>query len=281
MNRKKQFISNDIKSNKRLKSFIIAFAVFIVFLSAFSIVLFMYSLDFDINNLIETTTEVEETTTEAVETVYTVEDLTGTSNVMFLITDNEGYVKSVFCTLLDFDNKIFQVKQIDGDFQCMYKKKYMTVNGIYSTLSTDGLAEFLKFKWNIDVDKYAVFAMSDLRRFLSSFNGLTVNITENVNYKSADYNLELEQGIQELSGEKALNYLMIADNKEQVICDIITSILTEEHFNKAENLFKSFANASETDISIIDFYDALDSLEIYCMADDKFLPKPFSTGEGQ
>ena len=83
--------------------------------------------------------------------------------------------------------------------------------------------------------------------------------------------------------EKALNYLMICDNeqREKVLCDIITSILTDEHIDNAEKLFKQFANLSETDISVIDFHDSLKTLETYCYADDKFLPQPFSEGDNE
>ncbi len=123
--------------------------------------------------------------------------------------------------------------------------------------------------------------MSDLRRFLSSFNGIAVNVSEDINYKSSDFNLELEKGKQEISGEKALNYLLICDSKqrEKVICDIITSVLTADYFEGAEKLFKKFANLSKTDISVIDFFNSLEMLEAYCYADDKFLPQPYSDGD--
>jgi anionic cell wall polymer biosynthesis LytR-Cps2A-Psr (LCP) family protein len=244
-------------------------------------VLFMYSLDFDINNLVESTTKLEETTTEEVKPVYSVESLSGNSNIMFIVTDSDDKVQSVFCTLVDFDNKTFKVKQVNGDAQYLYGKTYKSINGIYTDFSKIGVANFLSEKWNINVDKYVVFKMTDLRKFLSSFNGITVNVTENVNYKSGEFNLELSKGKQELSGEKALSYLMVCDNenKEQVICDIVASVLNAEYLDEAENLFKKFANLSETDISVIDFFDSLEILKTYCYADDKFLPQPFAEGE--
>ena len=128
----KNIFSYENKTNNKLKPFIIAFGVFVVILAVFSIVLFMYSLDFDINNLVETTTENVETTTKEPVQVYSVENLSGTSDVMFLITDEQNVVQSVFCTLVDFDNKSFKVKQVDGDAVYLYGDKYMTINNIYS-----------------------------------------------------------------------------------------------------------------------------------------------------
>ncbi len=283
MSNNKGIFPSEAKTNTKLKPFIITFAVFILVLSACSIVLFMYSLDFDLNNLVESTTAVEETTTEAVMPVYSVESLSGKSNIMFIITDADDTVESVFCTLMDFDNKTFRVKQVNGNAQYLYGKTYKSINGIYKDFAENGLSEFFTEKYNISVDKYVVFKLSDLRRFLSLFNGMTINVNEDVNYKSDNYNLELSKGKQEISGEKALNYLLICDNeqREKILCDIIASILTDEHIENAEKLFKKFANLSETDISVIDFHDSIKTLETYCYADDKFLPQPFSEGDNE
>ncbi len=281
MSNNKGLFPEDTKTNNRLKAFIITFAVFILVLSVCSIFLFMYSLDFDINNLVESTTEVEETTTEVTQPVYSIDSLTGDSNILFIVTDSENKVKSAFCTLINFDNKTFNVKQLNGDSQYLYGEKYKSINGIFQDSQENGIAEFFTEKYNINVDKYVVFKLSDLRRFLALFNGVTVNVAEDVNYKSNDYTLELSKGKQEISGEKALNYFLICDNaeRENVICDIIASILTEEHVGNAEKLFKNFANLSKTDISVMDFYNSLEVVETYCYADDKFLPQPYSNGD--
>lgn len=273
----KNLFSYENKTKNKLKPFIIAFGIFIVVLAVFSTILFMYSLDFDINNLVESTTEAVETTTEEPSQIYSVENLSGNSNVMFLITDEQGKVQSVFCTLVDFDRKSFMVKQVDGDAQYLFGKNYMSINSIYSENGFDGLNKYFNDNWGFSTDKYAVFTMSSLRKFLSSFDGISITVTENVDYKSPSFNLELQKGYQSLSGEKALNYLMICKdkNKERVVCEIISSVLKPEYADNGNRLFKSFANNSKTDISIIDFSDSLETLKTYCYADDKFTPVPF------
>ncbi len=281
MNYNKGIFSGETNNKTKIKPFIITFAVFIIVLSAFSMFLFMYSLDFDINNLVESTTIPEETTTEAIKPVYSVETLSGNSNVMFIITDNDDNVEYVFCTVMSFDNKSFKVKQLAGDAQYLCGNEYKSINQIYKESAENGVAEFFLSKWDISAEKYAVFKLSDFKKFLSSYNGLSINIQDDVNYKSNDFNLELQKGKQELSAEKALNYLMICDdqNREQVLCDIISSVLQAEYIDNFEDLFKKFANSSRTDISVIDFYDSFETLKTYCYANDKFLPKPFTTGE--
>jgi anionic cell wall polymer biosynthesis LytR-Cps2A-Psr (LCP) family protein len=277
----KNVFSQENKTDKKLKPFIIAFGIFIIVLAVFSVVLFMYSLDFDINNLIESTTEIEETTTEEIRDVYSVENLSGRSDVMFIITDDNDRVQTVFCTLVDFDNQTFKVKQFDGDAQYLFDENYMSINYIYSQLGVDGLNKYFNDKWGFSTDKYAIFTMNSFRKFLSSFNGIFVTVTENVNYESSSFNLELDKGYQSLSGEKAMNYFMICkdENKEKVLCEIISSVLLPEYSDNADKLFKKFANSSKTDISVIDFSDSYNTLETYCHSDDKFTPVPYYVEE--
>lgn len=273
----KNLFSYENKTKSKLKPFIIAFGVFIVILAVFSIVLFMYSLDFDINNLVETTTENIETTTVEPQLVYSTENLSGTSDIMFLITDEQNVVQSVFCTLIDFDKKSFRVKQVDGDAVYLYGDKYMSINSIYSENGIEGLNKYFNDNWGFTTDKYAVFTTVSLRKFLSSFNGISLTVSESIDYKSSSFNLELDKGYQSLSGEKALNYLMVCkdENKERVLCEIISSILKPEYADNADGLFKKFANASKTDISVIDYSNCYNTLKTYCYADDKFSPVPF------
>ena len=166
----KNIFSYETKTNNKLKPFIIAFGVFVLVLAVFSVILFMYSLDFDINNLVENTTETAETTTVEPEFVYSVENLTGKSDVMFLVTDEQGKIQSVFCTLADFDKKTFRVKQVDGDAQYLFGNCYMSINRIYEENGIEGLNKYFSDNWGFSTEKYAVFTISSLRKFLSSFN---------------------------------------------------------------------------------------------------------------
>ena len=69
---------------------------------------------------------------------------------MFIITDADDSVESVFCTLVDFDNKTFKIKQLNGNSQYLYGKTYKSINGIYIDSAENGVAEFFTEKWNIN-----------------------------------------------------------------------------------------------------------------------------------
>lgn len=280
MNSKKIF-SNRKKLNGTTKNFIIAFAIFIVILGISSVVLFLHSLDFDLNNLVESTTEYEETTTESTEENYSVENLSGSSNIMFTILNDENKIEFVFCTFIDFYNKTFKIKQIDGDAQLSFGEIYKSVNGIYAESSVDGLKSFIQSCYDVKIDKFAMFKKSDFKKFLSNFDGIEIDVTEDVNYQSPEFNLELKAGKQALSSEKAVNYLFVCDkiDREKALCDVISSLLKSQYIKEADILFKKFVNSCKTDISVIDFSDSMETIKVYCFADDKFMPTPYSDGE--
>ena len=268
--------------NDKLKSFFIAFSVFVTVLSVSSAILFTSSLEFNLNKLVENTSikAYDDTFTFAEET-YSVKNLSGNSNIMFVLLDSDDKIESVFCTIVDFDDQTFRVKQVNGDSHVTYNESNQSVNDIYEKDSIYGLKKMFHNQWSISVEKYAIFNYNDLKKFFSSFNGITVNVKEDVSCKTPEFNLELSKGKQDLSGEKALNYFISCEsqNREQVICNIINSVLVSEYVDNAELLFKRFVNSSKTDISVIDFSQANDIIKIYCRAEDKFYATPFDNGD--
>ncbi len=276
----KSIFSNRKKLKSSTKNFIIAFGIFILILGISSVVLFMYSLDFDLSNLVETT-EQEETTSEYVSKTYSVESLTGKSNVMFVVLDEKEDLEFICCAMLDFDNKSFKIKQINGDSQINFGDRYKSVSGIYCDKGENGLKDLMLDYCNISVDKYAIFDKSGLKKFFLSFNGIVVNVPQNISYHSNEFNIEFEAGEQSISAEKTVNYLFAIDGelREKALCDVAISILNKDYVKNADRIFKKFVNSSKTDISVIDFSDSLETLEVYCNAEDKFLPTPFSDGE--
>lgn len=283
MKHNKNLFLKEPELNGKLKSFIISFLVFVIILAISSVILFMSSLDFNINNLVDKNMTMVEDSTAIINETYSVNKLSGNSDILFILLNSDGNVESVFCTMVDFDNKFFKVKHIDGNSFFMYSEKNSSINDIYEKDSIDGLKKLFLNRWNIEIKKYVVFSKNDLIKFLSSFNGFTVNVAEKVNYKSSEFSLELSKGKQDLSGEKALNYFLICDKnyKEQVLCDIISSVLKPEYVDNADILFKKFVNSSKTDISIIDYSQSVEKLKIYCYAEDKFSATPYNNGESK
>lgn len=280
MKNKELFSENKIKKST-IKYFIISFSVFIVLLAVCSVVLFMHSLDFDISNLVDSSsTTTTEPVDENVSNVHSVNDLTGKSDLLFIVENIDGV--DFICTVsTDFDNKSMQVLCVDGSENLSYEGKILKISSIYIKDNVPGVKKMLVDNYGITIDKYVIFDSDGLKEMLSMFDGFSVNVIENVNYKSHDFNLTLSSGVQELSSDMTYKYLQISENKirESIICDIIKSVLVADYVEDSEKLFTSFVNLCETDISVIDYSETVDRLSEYCYAEDKFYPEVYNKGD--
>ncbi len=262
--------------NKNLKYFVIAFGVFVLVLAVASAFLFMYSIDFDFDNFVDKAqNETTETTTQQVNDTYSVNDLSGKSTILFVCAEGKEGFNFAFCVTCDFDNKLMTVKAVD-------KATAITVNGaqsscqaVYENSLVNGLKSAFFESYGIEINKYFICDSSGAKEVLSLFDGITLNVAKDVDYNDGNISLSLKQGEQTVSGKIAYNYLAISDNatRQQIVCDIISSVLVAEYTENSQSLFADFVNAGETDISIIDYSNSIEKLEIYSKATDKFLPK--------
>ncbi|MBR5246826.1 MAG: LCP family protein [Clostridia bacterium] len=233
----------------------------------------MQSIDYDFDNLIDNDiTENVQSEAEKQSNVYSVSELSGNSNILFAVKDETSKITLSFLVITDFDEKKMQIEFIDDE---------SAMTRMFVTDGEKGLKNLVAGRYNITVDRYAIFDEKEFKTFLSKFDGITINISERIDYKSYDFNLLLEQGQQSVSGDIAYKLLKVCnkDSMELVLCDIVNSVLSPKFVGKAESLFKTFVNSSTTDISIVDYTDKIDKLVIYVNANDKFKPTPYIAGE--
>lgn len=274
MNNKNLFSENKVKKST-IKYFIISFAVFIILLAVGSVVLLMHSLDYDIGNLVDnSTTTATDISDENETTIYSVNELAGKSNLLFIVETEEKNVDFLCIVSTDFDNKSMTVDCIDGNSKMEYNGVNSTISNIYLTDYELGVKKALNEN-QISVDKYIIFDNSQLQDVLALFDGFSIEVHNTVSYKSYEFNLSLEKGKQELSPDLTYKYLKVSDisTRERIICDIIKSVLTTNYIENSENLFTSFVNLCDTDISVIDYSESIERLRVYCYADDKFYPE--------
>ncbi len=271
----KNLFEKNSRNKGTLKYFIIAFGAFVVILGLASVFLFMYSIDFDFNNFVEkpeeTTTESNESTTEP---IYSVNSLSGKSTVLFVCADSKEEFDFAFTVECDFNNQSMIVKCIDSKTKLSLNGNSSTCGEIYKNNSVLELKSAFSESYKISVDKYFICDRAGAKEILSLFDGITINVAENIDYDSNGISLELDKGKQTVSGAYALNYLLISNNstREQILCDVINSVLVPKYTDNSQSLFTDFVNAGETDISVIDYSESIENLKIYANAEDKFMP---------
>lgn len=258
--------------NPNFKYFALAFSLFIIILAVFSAFLFMHSLDFDFNNLVDrTTAEPPSDFVSEVPQKYSVSEITGKTVFLLMLTDDSSNADFGFIITSDFDSKNMTVTAFDAKTKLSDGKTYAD---IYNTEFINGLKSRLNADYSVSLDKYVICTPSQFKKIISSLGGVTVNVTEAVNYKSSEFNVNLDKGSQKLSDEYAYKYLAISEKNEKsrIMCDMLKSALTPENSEKSDDLFRKFVNNCSTDISVIDYSNASEKLKIYSNAEDKFYP---------
>ena len=275
MNKNKNLFEKSSHDKGSFKYFIIAFGAFVLILALASVVLFMYSIDFDFDGFVNKPDEQPIASTESTtEPVYSVDSLTGKSTVLFVCADSKEEFDFAFTVECDFNSKSMTVKCVDASSKITLNGNSSICGEIYKNYSINELKSAFNENFNVKIDKYFICNRTGAKEILSLFDGITVNVAENIDYDDDGISLELNKGEQTISGAYTLNYLLISDNstREQIICAIIKSVLTPQYTAKSQNLFTSFVNAGETDISVIDYSESIDNLIVYANAEDKFLP---------
>lgn len=258
-------------SNKSLKYFIIAFAIFILVLSVVSVVMFMNSIDFDINNLTgKTTTEPVENIENTQDAEVSLSQLTSKSKIL-LVCEKDDNLDFVCLIDTDFEKSYMSVSCYDDSDLISGEE---TFEQLYNEKSAQGILDALGDHLGSQIDKYIVCNRTQLRDIISLFEDISINVSKPVDYHSFDFNLELKEGKQVLSDDYIVKYLLISDNntRSDIICDIINSILIPKYTENSQKLFTSFVNNCETNISVIDYSETIDDLVIYSKSDEKFLP---------
>lgn len=263
---------NNKKINPKFKYIVLSFSLFITILAVFSAFLFMRSLDFDFKNIVDrTNVETPSDDASELQQSFSVSELTGKTVYLFMMTDNSSNADFGFIITADFDSKKITVKSFNAKEKLADGETYAD---IYSTDFIDGLKQRLSTDFSVSFDKYIVCTASQFKKIISSLGGVTVNVTQDVNYKSPEFNVILDKGMQKLSDEYAYKYLAVSSEVERshIMCDILNSALTPENTEKADALFKIFVNNCKTDISVIDYSNASEKLKIYSNAEDKVYP---------
>ncbi len=264
--------SNEQKRNsKRMKNFIIAFVAFVIVLGSVSLIMFMKALDFDLHNLIssaETTTEeVSETTTEPI-------FAEGGSKVLFLCENSEKSISFAFIIDTRFEDMRMKVYTVPLGLTVNLGNVSGNINGHYTQYGVTGVQKAVEEATGVKIDRYIKADESRLRSFLSKLEDVTVTVPDAVNSNG----LVLNSGEQSLSAELFVKYLKYCDDlqKSYAFSQFLNVLFTEKHLNSIEKLFSYVANNSQTDITIVDYKNESEKIDIFIRSQGEITYSDFS-----
>lgn len=258
---------NKSKSRK-MSVFIIVFLCFCLFLGSVSMLLLWRSYNYDFSNIFvkqdESTTTVI-TTAKPQNTAYS-------GNYEFLVAvTNDSKTQSLFFNIItvDLGERVIRVVPVDDTITEVTSG--MSCGDILIKKGINETVGFLNDFYGIGIDRYAVLTENGYKSFFRAMGDITVKISQDVEYDTADMFLELSRGENTLTPDKTYKYMKYlcetlngyerAKANAEIVVAAFNSFYTSERFNSADNTFSIIIDYCETDISIVDYTNAKDELE--------------------
>ena len=253
---------------KRNIVLICLFLCFVVVLGSVSTLLLWRSLNYDFNNIFvqgDVSTTAEPETTEVDSVVYE-----GDYYFLVAVTSDDGKESRFFNIIsVDLKEKTIRVVPVDGaladSVTGLSCHKLLVTNGVKSVVS------FFNKYYGIEINRYVVFTESGYKSFFRTMGDITIKVSENVAYDTADMFLELNKGENVLTPDKTYKYMKYlcetkkGYEKSKANADIavaaFNAFYNADKFNSADNTFPIIIDYCNTDITIVDFMNAKDELE--------------------
>lgn len=255
-------------NNKRFRSFIIAFAAFVVVLGSASVLMFMKSINFDLKNIVSDaqTTVEEETQTTLPEKVT----LTGKRTILVSFENTNGDLSSAFAVLMSFDDGIMTVYSIPTDTSGSVNNIMAPLYEQYKKYGATGLRDAAAQATGLTFDRYICASEASLKSFLTKLDDITVEVPEALDGSASD-GLILDAGAQSLPAEMFVKYLNYCKGQEKArtFASLLRAAFSDANSDRLQTLFSFIANNSKTDITIIDFSADKDMLEAFSKENGK------------
>lgn len=214
----------------------------------------------------------EISTTAPVNNDTALPQISGKTNYLFVETDDdETNLHYAVLIQADKDNLAYKVSTLSPQ---------MTVNGksLFKILSTDGgagLQKALSEYFGFEIDYYACFKDNDFTNFADNMGKFVYKSDKDIRHDGGSgddtYTIRLRKGESYLDGEDFSNLMRYysVDTKNysaanELVLYALTELFNEKNYEDCESLFRLFNKSASTNISVRNFEDNKNSVEVFC-----------------
>ncbi len=211
-------------------------------------------------------------TEEADNSVEELPQNSGKSNFLIIETDEEeSVIHFAFLIQADKDTQSYKVctlsPKTDIDGQSLYD--------LYSLGGGATIQTKLTAYLGVNIDYYAAIKTDDFIEFVNKLGSYVYPSTEAVKFSNEDendkYSVRIDKGEQKLSGSETSDLLRYYSNDKvdyaksnEIILYGLTELFNSDNYENAEAIFRLFINSATTNITVRNFQDNIDSLEVFC-----------------
>ena len=213
-----------------------------------------------------TTTEVQE------EGKAELPDITGKTNFLIFETDDsKEKIHYIFLLQADKDNKAYKVASLSPKMKIADE----SLQKIYSSGGGTALKAKLIEYFGFQIDYYIDFDSSSFIEFINKLGSYIYTSNEEIVYsentEEDNYTLKIEVGEQKIEGKETSNLLRYFTEKtknysaeNELILTCIPELFNADNYENAESLFKLFMKSCKTDITVRDFENSKNAVEVFC-----------------
>ena len=242
-----------------LKRFISIFAICVFGIAGISCLAILSKFDFDIKSAVggdmQTETSVAETTT-----VKSVDETQATILMWCADSKRENLRFLWLCDLAVPENEV-KIYSIDPKTVVDAGGVSRTLEGCYSASGVTELIKAVESFAGVKIDRYIGSTDSEFKTMINYFGGFEINVPEQTEYRSEEFNLMLIKGRQNIKGDTMFRYMRYLatqgtqgrKQQSEVLMQIMSSVLSKKNADRMSNIYSKLSNNLNTDITIVDF----------------------------
>lgn len=258
---------NDNGKKKKI-TLIIAFVCFAIVLGAVSFLLLWRSLNYDFNNFFKKSEEISTTVITTEKT--NAKTFEGESLFLAAVTSDDSK-ETLFINLINVDLSDKTVKIIPVDSDLKNPESGLKCSEILTENGVKELVSFLDLHYGKNIDRYAVFTETNFKSVFRALGNITVKVSSDIEYDTADMFLELKKGDNILTPEKTYKYMKYicettkgkecATLNAEIVSSAFTAFFTNDKILLGDSLFSKLINYCVTDITIVDYTQSKEKIE--------------------
>jgi anionic cell wall polymer biosynthesis LytR-Cps2A-Psr (LCP) family protein len=198
--------------------------------------------------------------------------VSGKVNYMIMETDaEESIIHYIMLVQADSDSLAYKVTALSPSM----KIDGTSLLDIFETGGAPALQTNLTEYFGFEIDYYAQFKVDDFIEFANKMGSFVYPSNEEIRFNGGTgddtYTIHINEGEQNISGKDLSNLLRYYSNDNvnyatanEVMLYALTEVFNQDNYDDAESLFRMFITSSTTNITVRDFENGKDSLEVFC-----------------
>ncbi len=258
--KKVSFKTEKQSANDKTKKFVIILAACVVLVLSVSLILILSKNDFDFRSALggdmpeETTAAVQE---ETHKNVSEADDIF----LLWCASKDRSHMRFIWLIRAQMPERRISICAVDPLAVVTMNGKGVNFEDIYSKSGEKEFVSAIEAYSGFKTDRYFGATEENFKAFINYLGGVSIDVPEQIEYKSEEFNVILVKGIQNMKGDTLFKYFRYLGASEangrraqsDVLGEVLKGIFVPERASKRSNIFSKISNSMKTNATIVDF----------------------------